>query len=486
VDAEHSVGHLIISVGLLAGSLAFTLVVRNRAIRRRLLFSAAAAATAALVHLLATFGVEGWLQWPEGWRVERLFGLLAFGNAAVALVFNPWYKDGESDRAPAIVQDSLVIVVAIVGGVLLFHVSSFNFLTGSAIVAAVVGFALQETLGNAFAGIAIQIERPFRVGDRVAIGEHTGVVTEVTWRSTNVRSLAGNVTTVPNSMVAREVIINYSEPSSPTRLEVEVGAAYGTPPNVVREALLSAMRGANHVLESPAADVMLAEFSASAITYRARFWVGDFAIREHAKDAVRTRIYYEFKRRGIEIPWPIQVEYHRHDVPADSPARRDAFVRAIAGVPVFAPLPPDAHRALASEARELLFAGGETIVHEGQGGGSMFLVLAGRVAITTAGSTQPVAVTSAGGYFGEISLLTGEPRTATVVAMGDCTVLEIGAGAFRAYVQRQPDVIDDLAAAASARRRELTDARAAGGGPPAAAIASLRERMSAFFGLDRR
>jgi small-conductance mechanosensitive channel len=483
VPTVHPSAHLIASAAFLLASVGLMAAVRNRVIRRRLLFSAVASAAAALVHALAIARPEGTFWAAQGWRIEQLVLVVAAANAAIALAFNPWFRDGDSDRAPAIVQDSLAIAAAIGAGVVLFDVSSFSFLTGSAIVAAIVGFALQDTLGNAFAGIAIQIERPFRVGHWISVGEHVGLVTEVTWRATKIRTKAGNMVAVPNSQMGSHAINNYSEPAAPTRIHVEVGAAYGAPPNDVREALLAAARGAAYVLPSPAPDVVLADFGASALIYHVRFWVDDFSRDELAKDAVRTRLYYEFRRRKIEIPWPIQVEYQRQEAAVDTPERRDRFVHAVSAVPVLARLPADALRALASTARELLFADGETIVREGEPGTSMFLVLAGRVAITVGPDRRQVAVTDAGGYFGEMSLLTGEPRTATVSARGDCTTLEITAEAFRSYVQQRPEIIDDLAAAASARKRELDEARAAAGAAPATAQASLRERMRKYFGL---
>jgi CRP-like cAMP-binding protein len=113
----------------------------------------------------------------------------------------------------------------------------------------------------------------------------------------------------------------------------------------------------------------------------------------------------------------------------------------------------------------------------------MFVVLSGEVSVTVGPDRREVARTAAGGYFGEMSLLTGDARTATVVARDDCTVLEIEAGAFRDWVQARPEVIDQLAAAAGQRREELDRARAAGGPAPAAAPVSLRDRMRAFFGL---
>jgi len=471
---------------VLAAAAGFIVAVRNRVIRRRLLFSGGAAVVATLVHWLSIYRPDSLTfdTTDVGRPLELLVIAIAIANGAVALLFNPWFRDGESDRAPAIVQDTLVIAAGLGTGLVLFHVSSFNFLTGSAIVAAVVGFALQDTLGNAFAGIALQIERPFRVGHWIVVGDWVGVVTEVTWRATRIRTKAGNVVSIPNSVMANQAITNYSEPTAPTRLQLEVGADYGVPPNDVRDALLSAARTANFVLASPAPDVILADFGASAIVYRVRFWVQDFSRDDTAKDAVRTRVYYEFRRRGIEIPWPIQIQYERHEASPDSPRNRERATRAIAAVPVLARLPDDAHAALAASAREVLFADGEVIVREQTPGASMFVVLSGRVAITIGAERKEVATTEAGGYFGEMSLLTGEPRTATVVARGDCALLELQADAFRSYIQAKPEVIDELALAAAHRRKELDDARGTPGAAPSAAATSIRMRMREFFGLS--
>lgn len=177
------------------------------------------------------------------------------------------------------------------------------------------------------------------------------------------------------------------------------------------------------------------------------------------------------------------MEYARQEAPEDTPDRRQRFKQAIAVVPVLAALPEDAHSDLAADASERLFADGEVVVREGEPGESMFIVMRGVVAVTVGPDRREVAVIQAGGYFGEMSLLTGASRTATVVTRGDCTVLEIGAHVFRAFVQGRPDVIDQLAAAAARRREELDQARAGAGPAQAVSQASLKARMLAFFGL---
>ena len=121
----------------------------------------------------------------------------------------------------------------------------------------VVGFALQDTLGNLFAGLAIQIEKPFRVGHWVQFGDREGQVQEITWRATKLRTKAGQFLIVPNSVISKEPVLNYSEPTVPTRLEVEIGASYATPPNEVKRAIHEALANSPLVMKAPAPQVVI-------------------------------------------------------------------------------------------------------------------------------------------------------------------------------------------------------------------------------------
>ena len=142
------------------------------------------------------------------------------------------------ERFPNIVQDTIIIGLFLVVATV---VMQEKFLTTSAVGAVVIGFALQDTLGNMFAGLAIQVEKPFRVGHWITVGPFEGLVSEVTWRATKLRTKAGNLVVLPNAFISKEAITNYSEPTAPTRLEVDVGVSYGVPPNQVKAALAEAL-----------------------------------------------------------------------------------------------------------------------------------------------------------------------------------------------------------------------------------------------------
>jgi small-conductance mechanosensitive channel/CRP-like cAMP-binding protein len=473
--------HFFWAIALTMAASAAMILLPDPTLRRRLRATAMVAFTLVVLHLSLSLVPSPALAAHAGTLagIESVLLALALINSLVTFLFYPWLGRRTGERTPSIVQDTLVVMIAGAFAAVYFGERVWAASFGAA---AAIALALQEQLGNLFAGLAIQVEKPFRVGHWIRVGEHDGRVIEVTWRATKVRTKAGNLVVIPNQVVAAEPISNFSEPIAPTREFVEVGASYSAQPNDVKTALLAAMSRVGRVLTSPPPDVLLTDFGASAIVYRARYWLDDFEANSTIAHEVRTSIYYEFQRRGIEIPFPIQVEYSREE-PADDPAERtDRLTRVMASVPVFAVLAPDAHRALAASAVERVYGDGEAIVREGEPGRSMFVVRRGRVAILAGTPPREVAVTEAGGYFGEMSLLTGDARTATVVARGDCTVAELDADAFGAYVRSHPDVVDLLATAAAARRRELDQSRAATTTAPVEAR-SMAQRIRKFFRL---
>jgi CRP-like cAMP-binding protein len=343
-----------------------------------------------------------------------------------------------------------------------------QLLTTSAVGAVVVGFALQDTLGNLFAGLAIQIEKPFRVGQWIALGDREGQVQEVTWRATKLRTKAGQFLIIPNSVIAKEPLLNYSEPTAPTRIEVEVGASYATPPNEVKAAIHNAIANASLAMALPEPQVQVKGFGGSSIDYLAQFWIEDYAVDRSARDQVRTNIWYEFRRRNIEIPWPIQIQYERDEEPVRTDRHIDAAAERLGAVDLFSTLSAESRRALAAAAKDHLFAKGEAIVRQGAAGDSMFIILAGQVRVIIEPSGLEVAIVAAGGFFGEMSMLTGDPRTATVRAAADAQVLEIASEAFRDLALSNPGLIEHVTTIMASRRVELDDAKATAAATPAA------------------
>lgn len=402
--------------------------------------------------------------------LSRLALVLAVVVAAVALAANKWRDDRPSERFPGIVQDVTVIALFMAVGTVLLRE---QLLTTSAVGAVVVGFALQDTLGNLFAGLAIQIEKPFRVGHWIKVGEREGQVQEVTWRATKLRTRDGEFLIIPNSAMAKDPVLNYSEPTVANLVSVEVGTGYETPPNDAKRAILEAIDNAPLALKSPAPQVLVKGFGASAVDYQALFWIDDYGKEREARDEVRVNLWYTLRRHGIEIPWPIQIEYSREEKPARTEAQVAEAAEQLGRVDLFATLHAEARQRLAAAARPRLFANGEAVVRQGAAGDSMFVLLSGGARVTLEPAGQEVAVIPAGGFFGEMSMLTGEPRTATVRAIGDTSALEIAATEFRALAVDDPALLDHISAVVTTRRSGLEEARAA-----AATITSPEARQT--------
>lgn len=470
---------IIAGVVALAITLALLVAISSRYIRARLQFSAWLLLAFLALELVITQEI-GDLDVLAG--LARLVFVLALINLLITLLANPWRVDRPSDRFPAIVQDvTLIGLFTIVATVLMKE----QLLTTSAVGAVVVGFALQDTLGNLFSGLAIQIEKPFRVGHWIAVGDREGQVQEITWRATKLRTKAGQFLVVPNGIISKEAILNYSEPTIPTRVEVEVGASYATPPNDVKAAVHEALENSPLVLSTPPSFVSLHEFGGSAINYRVHFWIGDYAVDQQARDQVRTNLWYTFRRRNIEIPWPIQVHYEREELPLRSEGDVLSAAARLGAIDLFATLPAEARLALSRTAQEHIFAAGEAIVREGASGTSMYIVLSGRARVVLEPSGQEVAVIESGGFFGEMSMLTGDPRTATVRAVDDVRVLEIPADRFREVAIERPGLAEHISGVITARRTELDEARAAAATTMtvAAAPRTLFTRIQKFLRL---
>jgi small-conductance mechanosensitive channel/CRP-like cAMP-binding protein len=453
----------------IAGAVAFLALLgvratsANRLVRRKLALSSILIGAGVLIGIgtiLATWWTAQDKQVaPLVGSLGSLGGLLfafAATNAIVTLAINPLRADRIPEHFPTIVQDAVSIGIFLVAGALYMPE---KWLTLSAVGGFVLGFALQDTLGNLFAGLAIQMERPFRVGQWVAVGQYEGTVSEITWRATKLRTKAGNSVVLPNNVLSKEAISNYSEPAAPTRLFVEVGAAYDAAPNDVKAVLLQALAGCGLVLRTPAPEVLVADFGASGIHYRIRFWIADFGEDDRARDQVRTATYYALKRRAIAIPYPVQVQYRREERTGPDAERLHEVNQLLASIDIFAPLSADDRAVLAAAATERLYGAGEAIVRQTEPGDSMFVLQRGEVRIVVEPDGREVARTSAGGYFGEMSLLTGEARAATVAAVTDCVVLEVGADSFRRLAMVQPAVVEQVSLVVATRRDELERSR---------------------------
>jgi CRP-like cAMP-binding protein len=224
----------------------------------------------------------------------------------------------------------------------------------------------------------------------------------------------------------------------------------------VKDALFRAASSANGVLPEPKVKIFLVDFAEFAVIYEIKFYMGNHARINEINDAIRTNVWYELKRQGITIPFPIRTLQIERRVAWPVHEDHDEARAILRDEPLFECLSDDQIDNLVKEARLNCFGRGENVIKEGAEGDSMFVLLRGaaHVSVSKNGSSIPVATLSAGDCFGEMSLLTGERRTATVRAESDCYVLEIGKPVMAEVIRDSPDCLERLSELLARRKLE--------------------------------
>ena len=355
---------------------------------------------------------------------------------------------------------SLVALVFVVK--LVFPQANLNiFAVSSIVVGYIVGNATQDTLGNLIAGLAQNAEQPFTIGDWVTVGGHTGVVVDTTWRATRLRTKSNDFIVIPNGMIAKEPIYNYSQPSRTHGYRVKIGVHYGASPDKVRQVVLEALRAIPDVLQDPPPRVWLSEYGDFSIVYTVRYFFGDFAHLDDIHSNVLSLIWYYFKREGISIPFPIRDVTMREVTREEEERQRrvevEDIVRSLSKIEIFHPLSQEELASVASNLREQIFASGEVLVRQGEEGDTFYILRDGKVAVSVndaEGRSTVVAHLGKGQVFGEMSLLTGEKRTATITAEADTTVLALSKAIFAEVLEANAQIAESLAKVLEKRQRE--------------------------------
>jgi small-conductance mechanosensitive channel len=358
--------------------------------------------------------------------------------------------------------------------------------TTSAIFGVIFGLALQDTLGNFFSGISLQADRPFQVGDVITVGalRHTGVVEEISWRAIKIRTFQNHVVLIANSTAAKEPIEVCPRDNLNARL-VFFNTLYSDSPAKTIHVVREAVREADNVSDKITPIVRIRNLGDNGVDYEVKYWLVDYAKYNDTDALVRQRIWYAFRRAGLNFAYPTRtLIVERKGVQPE----RDggAIVERLSAVDIFAPLSVDETGMLAQAAVRHVFAPGETVIRAGDPGSSMFVVHNGRVKVQVNDNGRPrtVATLNEGDFFGEMALFTGEPRTANVVAVEETEVLEIGHAAMKQVFDTNPDLVESLSFIMSERRAGLAT-QADAGAARTAESEGILSAIKRFFGLSQ-
>ncbi|HJQ34480.1 MAG TPA: mechanosensitive ion channel family protein [Pyrinomonadaceae bacterium] len=434
---------------------------------------------------------DGGLGWAM--RVASIAFWLSVAFVAIRLlnelVFLLFRKRKGYD-APALMRDlfSLVLYVTALAVILKLHFDTLSFgalLSGSALLGIILGLALQDTLGNLFAGISLHADKPFQVGDVITVGKHTGAVMSITWRAVKIKTFSNHIVLVSNSSIAKESIEVCPRDGQNARI-VFFGALYTDSPVKVIHVVREAVRECDNVLRYMPPVVRIRNLGDSSVEYEVKYWLSDYSRYNDTDALVRQRIWYAFRRNNLTFAFPTRTLYMEQPASQNGDGHsRETLAELLSAVDIFAPLTGDELGALASSASGRVFAPGETIIRAGDDGASMFVVSRGSVDVRVEQNGMPRTIKrlAEGDFFGEMALFTGEPRTANVVANEETEVLEIGHEAMKSLFQTNPDLVEALSHTINERRAGLA-ANASTAPGEQETPAGLLSRIKHFFRLD--
>lgn len=382
------------------------------------------------------------------------------------LIFHLALRNTTQTEISSLLKTVLSVVVSIVAFFIIFQSQYQNvelapLFTGSTILGIVVGLALQDTLGNLFAGIALQADQPFQIGDVVNIqGKATGVVEAISWRGMKIRTFQNKVIVVSNSVVGKEFIEVAPKDNLNARL-VFFNTIYSASPAQTAQLIRDVVRQVENVSLKMRPIVRIKNLGESGIDWEIKYWLEDYSKYNDTDALVRQRIWYAFQRENLNFAFPTRTLYIEKESlqPDFNESVNEIFLR-LSDVEIFAPLSDEETQKLAEKCEAKIFSPNEPIVRKGQEGKSMFIVHRGSVKIQIIEDGVPRTVNTLyeGEVFGEMGLFTGEPRSANVIAAEETEVLEIKHTAIKPLFKKNPNLVEALSQTIAERKALLASA----------------------------
>lgn len=401
---------------------------------------------------------------------------------------------------PRIVEDLVVTALFCAWGLLWFRMAGVelgSLLATSAVITAVLAFSMKDTLGNVLGGVVLQLDQSVRVGDWVRIEDVSGRVVEIRWRHTAVETRNRETVVVPNSWLMTNrftVIGSRADPRPVWRRWVRVNVDLAASPTAVCAALERAVRDADipNVLGEPPASAVLLEIGPRYGTYALRYFLSNPQLDDPTDSAVRSHVLASLERKGMKIGVPYQEELQIKDNEAhraEAAARElDRHRRVLSHCELFGGLSGAELDQLAGKLIHAPFVKGDTITRQGDVAHWLYIIDSGNaeVVLETPAGRRPLATLMGGSVFGEMGMMTGEPRRATVIARSDVDCYRLDKAGFESILRARPDVANGISQVLASRETELESATEslANGAAHRPGREQILRRIRDFFGLD--
>jgi small-conductance mechanosensitive channel len=374
-----------------------------------------------------------------GWAVARLVEVLLLLRA----------EEHDGERVPRLIIGLIYILLMLFGlGIFLrqqgYSLSGVWVSTG--VAAAVLGLALQRTLGDLFSGIAMGVERPFRIGDWLELQDgRLGEVVDMNWRATRLRGWDNATLVVPNSNLASQSFKNLHGPGhvfAPwyfVKLPAEVDPRYAT------ELLLHAAMRCESVLKLPPPVVRLADGSSLPYSYMVWVHLREYAAMFRAREELFREIHKALQESGVEVAPQVQeMRTRRAQVTTAEPP---TIALALKSLEFAGDLSEEEINQIAARSEYCHFDAGHVLLAEGAVSDALYVIAGGLVdssVLLPDGGRKALETLGPGSYFGLTAMLTTEPSFEEFVARSDVTLIRVDLDCLRTVVDSRPELKDKL------------------------------------------
>jgi len=406
-------------------------------------------------------------------------------------------------QAARIVEDIAIIIAYAAWGLVQLRYAGLDLggiITTSAVITGVIAFAMQDTLGNVLGGLALQLDNSIQVGDWIKVDDLIGRVAEIRWRSTSIETRNWETVVIPNSQLMKSkftVLGRRSGEPLQWRRWISLNVDYSEAPARVISAVENAINQAAipHVAKDPPVSCVLMDFESGSGRYSLRYWLTDLMQDDVTDSAVRSHIYAAMQRAGIRFALTEQsVRLIEHDEQHEEVVKSRELNRRLAAlrrVDLFANFHSDELHTIAERLKYAPFARGAVMTKQGAIAHWLYIMTSGEAEVvleTPEGEYVPLATLPMGSFFGEMGLMTGDPRRASVMAKTDVECYRLDKSAFEDVLRSRPDIADEISQILASRRFALERARKNMTSEKSAAeLAQQRseilEKIKRFFGI---
>ena len=399
-----------------------------------------------------------------GIALIRLWGLLVFRIILPFARMTP----------PRIAEDIFVIMAYIAWGLVRLRYAGLDLgsiVATSAMITAVVAFAMQDTLGNILGGLALQLDNSIQIGDWIKVDDIAGRVVDIRWRSTLVETRNWETVVFPNSQLMKNKFIVLGRRSDqPVQWRrwiwfgVKLDVTQAKVVRAVEDAILQAE--INNVAKTPAPNCVLMDIDKGYARYALRYWLADLAADDPTDGAVRWHVYTALERAGIKLAVEEQsVHYVRENEKYEEAVQQRELLRRVKTlrrVELFKQMTDDELNKLAARLKYAPFAKGNVITKQGATAQHwLFVIINGETEVyleAPNGEKRRLNVLTKGDFFGEMSLMTGAPRMASVIALTDVECYRLDKEAFEEIMQARPSIAEEVTHILVERRAQLDSA----------------------------